>query len=177
MAGTTSTPKRAPAKRAGGTKAARPAVQTAQTSPPAPVPVGEIPAELRGFYDQVEAIAVDTADVSLDMRTLTPQERERTQRREKLFSIDGVEHTIPVEFGPQLSLVFIDSIGQVGEDVALGRVLRAAMGKASWEALVAYEDLTGAQLKKILGITMEKIMGAVEVEKGKSRPGSDRSAG
>jgi len=151
MAGTTAA-KRAPAKR------------TAKAAP-RPDPAEQEPPELRDFYDQVDALDEETEDVSLDMSSRKGKEREEV--REKLFSIDGVDYLIPKEFGPNLSLVFIDAIGRVGEDVAIGRVMRVALGKAGWEALQEFEDLQPLQLKKIMSIVMRKIMGAIEAEKGK----------
>lgn len=160
MAGTTATKtaaKRAPRVR----KTAAPAARAPQER--------DVPDELKNFYDQVDAIEADTEDVSLDMVSKTDAERAKTVPREKLFSIDGVEHTIPVSFGPNLALTFIDLVSRpdVGEDVALGRVLRVAMGESSWRALCEFPDLEAPHLKKILGITFRKVMGAVEAEKGK----------
>lgn len=141
-------------RRAAGGKAAGKAA-------PTPAPVEQIPAELRNFYDQVEQDADD--DVSLDM--VSPSTEVQEAAREKLFSIDGVDYLIPSRFGPHLGLTYIKGL-EDGQDVAIGRVMRAALGPAGWSALCDFQHLSTPQLKKLMGVIMQKVMGAVEDEEG-----------
>lgn len=139
MAGTTS--RAAPRK-----AAATPRKATAGRAP-------AVPPELRDFYDRIG----DDDEVSVDLVT-EPDEEVET---EKLFSIDGREYRIPVEFGPHLGLIYVDS-AEKGMDIALGRVLKMAIGEDGWRALVGHKSLTAPQLRTILNRVMVKVMGALE---------------
>jgi len=145
-------------------KAARPAKKAASparkavTARPHP---DDIPAELRDFYGPPN-LRDDAGEVeSLDFATPTREQRNAVPL-EKLFSIDGVDYFIPVEFGPGMGLIYLDGVAE-GRDVALGRVLKKALGDAAWTALVAYAPyITKGQMEHLLNVTLQKTLGALE---------------
>ena len=123
-----------------------------------------VPAELRGLYDADRKTA---EEVSLDF-TSAPTEDEPEAPREKLFSLDGVDYTIPVEFGPGVGLIYLDRIGE-GRDVALGGVLKTVIGEEGWAALMrlaALNRISLGQMRAIIGKVQERTMGAVEGVEG-----------
>jgi hypothetical protein len=138
--------KRTPAKRAPAKKAAAPRHRTA---------LDDAPAELRDFYETAKA--ADT-DGDLDFRSDQVVEVDT----EKLFSIDGVEYRVPVEFTPHLALVFLDAATDENQWVAIGRLLKSVIGAAGWQALIGFEGLQPEQLQAVLNRVMVKVMGALE---------------
>ena len=114
------------------------------------------PKELEGFYDRVSKVDPDT-----DLDFVSAPEGEEEVRTEKLYSLDGVEYRIPVEFGPHMALVFIDA-AEAGELVAVGRVLKDIIGPAGWKALVGFKGLKPEQLSTVLDKVLVKVMGSVE---------------
>lgn len=151
-------------------KAARPVKAAKAVAKRAPAPRAvtadpdDVPAELRGFYDApvLSRGAKGAAEVeSLDFATPTLEQRNAVPM-EKLFSIDGTDYFIPVEFGPGMGLIYLDGVAE-GRDVALGRVLKKALGDTAWNALVAYAPyITGAQMEHLLDVTLRKTLGALE---------------
>lgn len=123
----------------------------------AKVPVDKVPAELRGFYDDEPA---DDGPVRLTTGTAALVERE------PLFYIDDKEYTIPKKFGPHLGLVYLRAAESDGRDIALGRVMKAALGPEGWDALCSCEDITSDQLTSIMGKVQDKVLGAVESTEG-----------
>lgn len=122
-----------------------------------------VPAELRGMYDADRK----TEDVSLDL-TSEATENETPVETEKLFSVDGVEYRIPVEFGPGIGLIYLNRIDE-GRDVALGGILKTVIGKEGWAALMKLAEadrITGPQLKAIMKKVSDRTMGAVEAIEG-----------
>lgn len=144
MAGTTRT---AAVKKTAG--------RTAPAAPKARKRAPEVPPELVNFYNAGQEVADDDLDFVSDDADTEEVETE------KLFSLDGVEYRIPVEFGPHLAMVFIDS-AEDGEWVAVGRVLKTIIGADGWKALVDFEGLKTPQLKAVLGKVMIKVMGALD---------------
>ena len=123
-----------------------------------------VPAELRNLYD---ADRKATEDVSLDL-TSEATEDEAPVETEKLFSVDGVEYRIPVEFGPGIGLIYLNRIDE-GRDVALGGILKTVIGKEGWAALMKLAEsnrITGPQLKAIMKKVNDRTMGAVEAIEG-----------
>lgn len=121
----------------------------------------QVPAELRHLYDADRR--KDDEEVSLDL-TSQPAEDEEEVPMDKLFSVDGVDYLIPVEFGPSVGVIYIDRLSE-GEDVALGAILKMVIGKEGWAALVKLAEdnrITGPQFKAILKKVNERTMGAVE---------------
>lgn len=120
-----------------------------------------VPAELRNLYDADRR--KDEEDVSLDLTTEAGEDEEPVET-EKLFSVDGVEYRIPVEFGPGVGLLYLDRISE-GRDVALGQILKTVIGEQGWKALLRLAELNrinAAQLKAIMKKVNDRTLGAVE---------------
>jgi hypothetical protein len=81
---------------------------------------------------------------------------------EKLFSIDGVEYHVPVEFTPHLALVFLDAATDDNQWIAVGRLLKSVIGAEGWQALVGFKGLRPEDLEAVLNRVMVKVMGALE---------------
>lgn len=157
---------KAPAKRTGAAKAAPAARKRIEA-----VPADNVPAELRGFYDDPHAnprdiltgiVGEDDGSV-LDFRTPTKEDRAAVEV-EELFRADGTSYYIPKVFGPGLGLVYLDR-AQEGRDIALGAVLKAALGPPGWSALIRMARLDAInedQMNVLLGRVMTKVMGTIE---------------
>lgn len=121
-----------------------------------------IPAELLGMYSDDRPKA-DAEAVSLDF-TSEPSPDEEPEAREKLFGVDGVDYTIPVEFGPGVALVYLNRLSE-GQDIALGAVLKAVMGPKGWAALMKLAEnnrISMAQMQEIMRKVQSRTMGAIE---------------
>jgi len=128
-----------------------------------------LPPELREMYGPPKLSRARGAGTTgpddggeLDFDTSQPPVE---QPMEKLFSIDGTEYFIPVEFPVGYSIVYLDALDE-GRDIAVGRALKLAVGPA-WEQLrtLARErpDLIKPyHLQRIMDIVLNKIMGTLE---------------
>lgn len=128
------------------------------------VPAEQVPAELRNLYDADRKAA---EEVSLDFTSEATGDEE-PEEREKLFSLDGTDYTIPVTFGPGIGLIYLDRIDE-GRDVALGGVLKTVIGKDGWTALMRLAELDRIslpQLKAIISKVQDRTLGAVEDMEG-----------
>jgi hypothetical protein len=141
-----------------------------------PAPVDDVPEELRGFYDDDPTPAPPRLRRArgagttgggyqpLELSTKTPR-KGRDVELEPLFYLDGEEYGIPAEFPPSLALVYLDAIDE-GRDVAAGRVLKMAIGRDGWTALMRYVTAGGAigmrDMAAMLNHVMVKVMGTVE---------------
>jgi len=139
---TTSTPRRAPVK-----KAAPARRHTA---------LDDVPPELRNFYETAKAAPTPDGDLDFHTGDADPVETE------KLFSLDGVEYRVPVEFTPHLAMVFLDAATHDSEWVAVGRLLKSVIGDDGWKALVGFKGLRPEDLQAVLNKVMVKVMGALE---------------
>lgn len=86
--------------------------------------------------------------------------------REGLFSIDGVEYTIPVRFGANVGLQFARLTMLRGSDIAVSWALETALGEAGHAALMAYDELKPEQLNKVLEVVLPRIASGMEAPKG-----------
>jgi hypothetical protein len=121
-----------------------------------------VPAELRHLYRES-----NPEEVSLDLTTEATEDEE-PEERERLFTVDGKEYTIPVTFGPGVGLLYLDRIGE-GRDVALGEILKTVIGEDGWQALLKLARLNRisvAQMQTIMGKVMERTLGALEGNEG-----------
>lgn len=129
----------------------------------------DLPPELRDMYGPPKLSRARGAGTTgpddsgeLDFDTSKPVAE---QPMEKLFSIDGKQYFIPVEFPVGYSIVYLDALDE-GRDIAVGRALKLAVGPA-WEQLrtLARErpDLIKPHhLQRIMDIVLNKIMGTLE---------------
>jgi hypothetical protein len=156
----------APAKTARAAKVAKKATRAVAV----PADPDDVPAELRGFYDnsppQLSRArgAGTTGPAGSDLDFDTTMEDEPVPM-EKLFSIDGEPYFIPVEFPVGYSIIYMDALDE-GRDIAIGRVLKLAMGEA-WTRLVELATkrpglVRPEHLSRIMGVVLQKIMGTIE---------------
>lgn len=134
------------------------------------VPVDDVPEELRGFYGDgppklSRARGGGTSDGYEPLALSTPTRAERAEvEMEPLFFIDDTEYGIPVTFPPSLALIYLDALDE-GRDIAVARVLREAIGKPGWTALITFVRKGGAIGEQAMGAMMnrvlEKVMGVV----------------
>lgn len=87
--------------------------------------------------------------------------------REVLFTLPNevegetdVEHTIPVKVAPTKSLWLLKQIDEFGEIHGSLVVLEEMLGKDSFAALLASEDVTAEQLNEIAKVCVERVVGA-----------------
>jgi hypothetical protein len=127
------------------------------------VPEDRVPAELRGMYRD----EAPEEDVSLELvSTKAAAAAGLAAPMEKLFSVDGADYHIPVEFPPGVALMYLDRIEE-GRDVATGAILKHVIGSKGWAALLTAADvMSREQVRKLMAIVTEKIMGAMEDVEG-----------
>lgn len=86
--------------------------------------------------------------------------------REPLFSIDGVEYTIPKEISGSVALAFLEEARNHGEALAVGWLLKEVLGEESHAALVACKTVTGPQMAAVVTVVRERTMAAMEAMQG-----------
>lgn len=158
MAGTAKAVKAAPRKAAKATQ-------------PIPIPAhafdADEPEELRDLYGPpVLRRGGAGADGYEPIELSTPtRQQQRKVPKKPLFYLDGVEYGIPAQFPPALALLYLDGIEE-GRDVALGRVLKVAIGTEGWGALMTYVkaggDIGEQAMAAMLGYVLQLVMGAIE---------------
>lgn len=98
------------------------------------------------------------------------------EEREPLFSIDGVEYTVPKTVSAGLALKYFRSARLYGVDMAVAEVLESVLGSAGYDALTNYEDLTQDDLAAVVEVVTKKMIGALD-SSGKSEPAQENSSG
>jgi hypothetical protein len=125
-------------------------VKRRTTSSPKKKPVAAVAAS-DGAYEPIELSS-------------TPAEEERVG----LFSIDGELYTIP-KFVPQgVSLEFLRINRELGEAIAVQRLLERLLGPEAYEALEACPSLDDEQMQKIAEMAQKIAFGKAEVKEGKA---------
>lgn len=75
--------------------------------------------------------------IEISTKTVTGREKSPPAvERETLFTLDGVEHTIPVKFLPTQMLEYLHYVGVAGGDAAGNWALHKALGDTSYWALI-----------------------------------------
>lgn len=88
----------------------------------------------------------------------------KSQKREKLFEIDGKEYTIPVELGGEIGLRATRLAEEKGEIAAELFVIDQTIGREAYDALCAVENLPKTTLSAIMSVCREKVFGGMEQE-------------
>lgn len=101
----------------------------------------------------------------LVLRTLTEEERG-PEERVVLFTLDGVDYTIPKRFPVRLGLKIIRTMRRSGHDIAAAELLEEAIGTEAYDALVSYPDLKQEHIARLFEIVQALALGAVEDPKG-----------
>jgi hypothetical protein len=82
--------------------------------------------------------------------------------REHIFTIDGVEYTMPVTVEPALALRVLEVIEVNGEAAATSFALYEVLGEKAHEALKGCKAMTAAQMMAITDVIMERVLGSLE---------------
>lgn len=96
----------------------------------------------------------------------------KSGKREKLFEIDGVEYTIPVEIGGEIGLRATRVAEESGELAGELFVIDNTIGRDAYNALCAVENLPKKVLAGILAVCRERVFGGMEEEGKGSDSGS-----
>lgn len=86
--------------------------------------------------------------------------------REVLFSIDGIEYTIPKKFSANVALQYARVSLLRGPQDAVSWALEKALGETGYAALMAFDQLEAEDLDTITGVILQRIAAALEVPKG-----------
>jgi hypothetical protein len=96
---------------------------------------------------------------------LTSKKTGEPPKTEVLFSIDGVDYSIPVKFGANVALQFARVVLQRGRDEAVAWALEKALGADGCAALMAFDDLEADDLHKITTVILERMAAGMELPK------------
>lgn len=88
----------------------------------------------------------------------------KTDEREPLFSIDGVEYTIPVRLGGEIGLRATRLMQEQGEVAATLYVIEQTIGMDAYDALSKVDGLPPKTLAGILQVCRERVFGSMEEE-------------
>lgn len=78
--------------------------------------------------------------------------------REALFSIDGTEYTIPVEFPPTAAMLYTNVQATGGDEQATTWAMQLALGVEGFAALCSV-DIPKEEFVKMLAVVIGKIQG------------------
>jgi hypothetical protein len=95
--------------------------------------------------------------------TKTPLSDERIP----VFSIDGVEYSMPKEINGHFAIEVLEQIRSNGAESVVSFMLEEAIGSKGYRALRGCETLTTADLKAVISIVQDHVLGAVEEVAGK----------
>ena len=84
-----------------------------------------------------------------------------------VFSIDGVEYSMPQEINGHFALEVLEQIRANGSESVTAWVLEETIGSKGYRALRGCETLTTADLKAVIKIVTDHVLGAVEEVAGK----------
>lgn len=97
--------------------------------------------------------------MALALTTKNPDEVERIA----LFSIDGVEYTIPKKVRTDVQLKFM-RLNRENPDDAAAWLLETVLGTEAYGALESYPDLTPEDLQHVLFAALRVVFGMTEDE-------------
>lgn len=95
--------------------------------------------------------------------TKTPVSDERIP----VFSIDGVEYSMPKEINGHFAMQVLDQIRREGSEATTAFVLQECLGGRGYRALMDCPTLTTADLKAVVKIITDHVLGVVEEVAGK----------
>lgn len=115
----------------------------------------------------IEATPDDVSELVPGIQITTTPAAGR--KMEDLFSINGVTYQIPARVGANISLGYMKLARERGDMIAIGWAAEKVLGEKAYTALMECDDLTNDDLEAVLGAVHLKIMGAMELGKGKDR--------
>jgi len=99
----------------------------------------------------------------IEISTSDPVSSERID----VFSIDGVTYGMPKDINGQFALEVLDQIRSVGTEGVVAWMLEEAIGAKGYRALRNCETLKTADLKAVIKIVSDHVLGSVEEVAGK----------
>jgi len=101
---------------------------------------------------------------------LFSEERQAAaEKRVPLFTIDGVEYSMPAEPPAFVVLAYLKTVREKGDDVAAYELLENMLGEEAYEALRNCKTATVSDLAAITRIVGEHSVGAIAAGRGNSR--------
>jgi hypothetical protein len=94
----------------------------------------------------------------------TGQAKDWRADREPLFSIDGVEFTVPRQVPTNVGLKAMRRVAELGEAAGTQWLMVFILGQDGWDALEKCDDLTRGDLEAIQTVVREKVFGSQEEE-------------
>lgn len=88
-----------------------------------------------------------------------------------LFTLNGVEYTIPGKPRVNIALKYLKLARQKSEIEAAMHLLPSMIGEEAFDALTEYDDLTTDMLEKVCMAAAKVTMGGLEKSLGKSNSG------
>lgn len=82
--------------------------------------------------------------------------------REPLFSLDGVEYTVPKLIGGEVSLQALERFRSEPELAVIAWMMETVIGKDAWKALRNAKGLDPKDLAAVIEAVREKVMGTLE---------------
>lgn len=117
----------------------------------------------------IEAPPDDASELAPGIQITTTPAASR--KMEDLFSINGVTYQIPALVGANISLGYMKLARERGDMIAIGWAAEKVLGEKAYTALMECDDLTQDDLEAVLSVVHTKLMGAMEVGKGKGPRG------
>lgn len=102
---------------------------------------------------------------------IEPRDEGEAEERVDLFYIGATKYTMLAHPSGSLVIKYMDLTAEKGVDQAMRYVLKAVLGEESYNALMDCDDVTHAQLTKILEIVLKHAMGPVD------RPDGPKASG
>lgn len=83
-----------------------------------------------------------------------------------LFSIDGEVYGIQQEIPASVALRALDVARRQGEEIMMSWVLEEVLGQKAYQALLDCRTVTPGQLKSIMNVVVDQVMGSLEESRG-----------
>lgn len=84
--------------------------------------------------------------------------------REPIFSIDGVEYTIPKKVPTNVGLEAMEKVSELGGAAGTRWLMVLMLGQKGWDALRTCEDLEPADLQAVQEVIRTRVFAEVEPE-------------
>lgn len=85
-----------------------------------------------------------------------------------VFSIDDRDYFMPAVVPASLALQVLDKMRTTSENAALGWVLEKVLGREAYDALLTCDSLSATDLKRVMKVVTEHVLGQLEETKGNS---------
>ncbi len=94
--------------------------------------------------------------------TTKPQGADNAVKTTALFSIDGVEYSVPSKPRPNLTLKYLYAVKSGSVELAAAQLLEDMLGVEGYAALMKFDDLDGSEFKRIMTDAGKIAMGELE---------------